>query len=183
MHTPGAPSSYNFPTEPPKSAIYQRSLMKSGTHWPSSSDELQRLLHKWNWNWAGWRLSERDDLLTLVSDLLWLKHPEAVKWRGAGGEQRRRALRRPWSEGSISALTGTLVMITKLIGLGNTLSVPKKATKGFAKPTFSPVMVNLECARQVVSTYSLYAALSTVCGQERTEITFSLTLCLSIFDT
>lgn len=74
-------------------------------------------------------------------------------------------------------------MMTKMMGFGNAQPVPKKATKGFAKPTFSPVKINLECARQVVSTHSLYAALSAVHGQERTKITFSFTLCLSIFST
>lgn len=101
---------------------------------------------------------------------------ESREWRG-------RALWCPWSVGSISAVTGTSVMMTKMMGFGNAQPVPKKATKGFAKPTFSPVKINLECARQVVSTHSLYAALSAVCGQERTKITFSFTLCLSIFST
>lgn len=157
--------------------------MKLGTHWPSSSDELQRLLHKRNWNGAGWRLSERDDHLTVVSDSLWLTHPGAVHWAGAGRERRGRALWCPRSAGRISAVTGISVMMTKLMCFGNALPVPKKATKGFAKPTFFPVTINHQCARQVVSTHSLYAALSAVCGQERTKITFSLTLCLSIFST
>ena len=37
--------------------------MKSGTQRPSCSDELQRCLHKCNWNRAGSNLSERDDHL------------------------------------------------------------------------------------------------------------------------
>ncbi|KAI4529738.1 hypothetical protein MG293_020416, partial [Ovis ammon polii] len=68
---------------------------------------------------------------------------ESREWRG-------RALWCPWSAGSISAVTGTSDMMTKMMGFGNAQPVPKKATKGFAKPTFSPVKINLECARQVV---------------------------------
>lgn len=68
----------------------------------------------------------------------------------------------PWSVGSISAVTG-IVMMT-MMGFKE-LTCLKKVTKALQAYLLS-VKINLECARQVVSTHSLYAALSAVCGQK-----------------
>lgn len=49
-----------------------------------------------------------------------------------------------WSDNKISVSTSVLIMTTKLMSFENTLSVPRQAPKGFAKSTFSPVMIKLE---------------------------------------
>lgn len=55
MNNPGALQLHILIIESPKSADkHQKSLMESETQWPSSLDELQRFLQKWNWNRAGW---------------------------------------------------------------------------------------------------------------------------------
>lgn len=55
MNNPGALQLHILIIESLKSADkHQKSLMESETQWPSSSDELQRFLQKWNWNRAGW---------------------------------------------------------------------------------------------------------------------------------
>lgn len=150
--------------------------MKSGARWPSSSDELQRFLRRWNWNRAGSNLSE------LMITWPWYRDFVAPTPRG-------RALRRgqgghvlylswehcDWNDNKIFVFPSILVMTEKSVGFGSALCFPKRSPNGFVKFLLPPVTRKLEWTQRKDSKYikSLNNSLHWCLGKKRPKNTYT----------
>lgn len=170
MHTRGAVKLHNLFTEPPQCAdIFHRSLIKSGTQWPSYSDELQRFLQRWNWNRAGSNLSERDDHLTLILRLCSSNTQRQVTEEGKRRSWFISVPGAPWLKWQPNpCFYKRLVKTEKLVDIENALCFPVSSPKSFAKTLLSWVTVKVEWKeRKMVSTYKITPQFSALIWRKR----------------